>query len=163
MQRKHIIKLDDGPVYLTEDGLMRMKRHLADLKASMPNFIEDTAQAAAQGDRSDNDGYKQAKSLLRRTQGQIWNIEDQLKRVAIIKSGRNESGTVQLGSTVTLETQNGERKIFEVVGSHETNPGHGRISHESPLGKTLLNHAEGDTITIHTVNGEIKYNIIEIR
>ena len=163
MRRKNTTKPDDGPVHLTKDGLVRMQKHLAELKAALPELIEEASQAAAQGDRSDNDAYKQVKGLLRRTHGQIWNIEDRLKRVVIIKSGRNAMGTIQLGSTAILETEDGSRRTFEIVGSRETDPSRERISHVSPLGKALINHAEGGLITIRTTNGERKYKILEVR
>ena len=163
MQRKNIRKPDEGPVPLTQAGLERMQRHLAELKASLPELIAEAARTAAEGDRSDNDAYKQSKGLLRRTHGQIWSIEDQLKRVVVIQPGRNASGTVQLGSVVMLEMPTGERQTFEIVGSRETNPGHGRISHVSPLGSALLNHIEGDTITLKTPQGERVYKVVEIQ
>ena len=163
MPRKNIVKPDDGPVHLTPAGLARMEKRLAQLKASLPELIEDARQAAAQGDRSDNDAYTQAKGLLRRTHRQIWSIEDQLKRVVVIPRGRNAAGTVQVGSVVELETPDGARTTFEIVGSRETNPGRGRISHESPLGKALIGHAQGDIVHIETANGERKYKIVEVR
>ena len=162
MQRQNIKKPDDGPVHLTEGGLARMQHRLVELKAALPELIAEAGRTAAEGDRSDNDAYKQSKSLLRRTHRQIWSIEDQLKRVVIIVSGRNVSGTVQLGSAVTLEVKGGARQIFTIVGSRETNPSHGRISHESPLGKALLDHVEGDEIIIQAINGERRYRVVEV-
>jgi len=163
MLRRNTRNLDDGPVHLTEDGLIKMKKHLAELKASLPYLISETSEAAAQGDRSDNDAYKQSKGLLRRTYRQIWSIEDQLKRVVIITPGRNTTGTIQLGSQVTLETDKKEKVTFEIVGSRETNPEHGRISYKSPLGKTLLGHQEGNIVTIEAVAGKRSYKILEVR
>lgn len=162
MPRQNTKIPDASPVHLTEGGLLRMKKRLVDLKASLPYLISEASQAAAQGDRSDNDAYKQSKSILRRTHRQIWSIEDQLKQVVVITSGRNAAGTVQLGSRVTLETDKKGQKIFEIVGSRETNPGRGRISHESPLGKMLLGHKERDTIMLRMASGEKKYKILEI-
>lgn len=140
-----------------------MQQKLVELKASLPHLIEEASQAAAQGDRSDNDAYKQSKGLLRRTHRQIWSIEDQLKRVVVIETGRNTEGTVHLGSTVTLETPSGERQTFEIVGPHETNPTRGRISHESPLGKALLGYREKDAVTVTSLNGPRRYIILEIK
>ena len=108
-------KRDDGPVYLTEGGFKHLQEKLARLKRQLPAFIDDAQQAAALGDRSDSSEYREAKSLLRRTHRQILNIEDQIKRVVIIKSGPNSSGAIQLGSKVVLEL-GGECKIFEIVG-----------------------------------------------
>jgi len=149
---------DDGPIYLTEGGFKRLQEKLARLKRSLPDFIDDAQQAAALGDRSDSSEYREAKSILRRTHRQILSIQDQIKRVVIIKSGPNASGTVQLGSSVVLKV-GGERRTFQIVGSHETDPARGRISHQSPLGSALMGHKLGDVINFRSQ----EYCIIEIK
>ncbi|MBI3114365.1 MAG: transcription elongation factor GreA, partial [Candidatus Harrisonbacteria bacterium] len=155
-------KRDSGPVYLTEEGLRAMREALAHLKQVLPARIAETARTAAYGDRSDNAEYKEAKGMLRRTHWRILNIEEQLKRVEVIPSGVNASGTVQLGSTVVLEHV-GKQTTFHIVGPLETDPGAGRISHLSPLGAALINHRAGDTVTITTHGGAQVYRIVEIR
>ncbi len=155
-------KRDDGPVYLTEDGLTRLKARLARLKAALPGFIEETARTAAYGDRSDNAEYKDAKSNLRRTNWQIAEIEDQLKRISIIKSGPNTSGKVELGSTVVLEID-GAHQTYQILGSRETDPGQARISHESPLGAALVGRVKGDSVTVPAPSGPKIYRILEVR
>src|SRR5271157_370080 len=117
------------PIYLTPEGHLRLERKLDRLKRELPGFIEETARTAAYGDRSDNAEYKEAKSTLRRTQRQIWTIEDQLKRIIRIEPGLNATGTAHLGSTVVLEFPDGTRQTLEIVGPFETDPSKGRISH----------------------------------
>ena len=146
------------PVYLTPEGIKRLQEQLMRLKQRLPEAAEEAARTAAYGDRSDNAEYKQAKGSLRRMHYQIFEIETQLKHAVAIKIGPNTSGTVQLGSTVVLEV-NCKEKTFQIVGPHETDPAHGRISHLSPLGAALLNHAKGDIVTIKTAS----YRILEIR
>lgn len=155
-------KIDNGPVYLTEQALERMKERLERLKKSIPDLAAEAGRQAAMGDRSENDGYKEAKSLLRRTHRQIYAAEDELKRAVVIKKGLNDSNTVRLGSTVVLEI-GGVKKTYEILGSKETNPTRGRISHTSPLGAALLGHAKNDEIIVKTANGERTYRILEIR
>ncbi len=169
-----------GPIHLTKDGFERMKEQLARSKKSMPELISEAQRTAAYGDRSDNAEYKEAKSSLRRAQGRIFNIEDQLKRVIVIEPDRNISGTVQLGSTVVIEMepahstgstsslqassrQVGKQKTFQILGPHETDPAMGRVSYKSPLGAALMNRAKGDTVTIQTENGAKIYRIVEIK
>ena len=89
-------------------------------------------------------------------------IEDQLKRVEIIKPEKNISGTIQLGSTVVLKI-NEVQKTFQILGPQETDPKNNRISNESPLGAALMGHKEGDEIIIKTIRGEQKYKILEIK
>src|SRR3989304_4617599 len=101
---RNLIVLDDSPIHLTDEGLANMREELAHLKRVLPERIAETSRTAAFGDRSDNAEYKDAKGALRRTNYRIFELEDQLKRVIIIKPGVNAQGTVQLGSTVVLET-----------------------------------------------------------
>jgi transcription elongation factor GreA len=154
-------KRDEGSLYLTKDGLERLREKLAHLKRIVPDLAAEAARTAAYGDRSDNAEYKQAKGSLRHTNWSILSIEDQIKRAVVIPSGRNASGTVRLGSIVVLEV-NEMKKQFEIVGPYETDPSRGRISHESPLGAALMHHAKGDVISIKTGKGFQEYRIVEI-
>src|SRR3989344_6779773 len=138
---------EDGPIHLTENGLQSLKEKLERLKKALPERIAETARTAAFGDRSDNAEYKAAKAILRRTHYQILEIQEQIKRVVIIKMGRNASGTVQIGSVVVLAV-NGTQKTYQILGSQETDPGKGRISFQSPLGAAIMNRRKGETVTI---------------
>ena len=153
---------DDGPTHITKEGLERLEEHLAELKRKLPEYIEETERTASYGDRSENAEYKDAKATLRRTHRQILSIEEKIKRAIIILPGLNAKGTIQIGSTVVLEID-GARKTFQIVGSHETDPTHGRISYKSPLGAELMNHKKGDTVHIKTPTGTQQYTILEIR
>ncbi len=155
-------KYDTGPVYLTENGLKNLQIKLARLKQAVPSLAEEAGRTAAYGDRSDNAEYKDAKANLRRTSWSILSIEDQLKRVQVIKPEENISGTIQLGSTVILET-NDSKITFQILGPQETNPTKGCISNESPLGAALIGHKKNDEIIIKTPSGEQKYKILEIK
>jgi transcription elongation factor GreA len=150
------------PVYLTPEGVKRLEARLARLKASLPAAIAETARTSAYGDRSDNAEYKEAKSILRRTHGQIFHIEDQLKRIVVIASGADGAGKIQLGSTVTL-TVNGVTKTFRILGSSETDPTRGRISHTSPLGAALIGHSAGDVVSVQTPGGVQEHHIVEVK
>ena len=138
-----------------------MREELAHLKRVLPERIAETSRTAAFGDRSDNAEYKQAKGSLRHAKWNILSIQDQIKRAVIIPSGRSSAGTVQLGSIVMLEI-NGKQKRYEILGPHETDPTHGRISYESPLGIALMDHKQGDVITAKTEKGPQKYRILKI-
>ncbi len=157
---------DDSPIYLTQEGLNHLREQLERLKRALPELIAEAQRTAAYGDRSDNAEYKEAKSILRRTHSRVFSIQEQLKRVVIITPGSDGSGTVQLGSTVVLAIEDpggATHKIFQILGSHETDPAKGRISNQSPLGAALMNHKQGETVTIETGSGPQTYRILEIR
>lgn len=152
----------NSPVHLTPAGLKRLQIKLERLKQSVPHLVSEAARTAAYGDRSENAEYKDAKSTLRRTYRQISGIEDQLKRVAVIDVEKNVSGTVQLGSTVVVESKKGARKTFQILGPQESSPAEGRISDQSPLGAALLGRAKMDTVMVQTASGVQEYCIIDI-
>ncbi len=152
---------DPGPLPITEEGLILLRKKLAGIKASLPDLSAEAQRTADFGDRSDNAAYKEAKGRLRRANWQVLEIEDQIKRAEVIVIKENTSGTIQLGATVLLE-KNGERITFQILGPHETDPSKGRISHRSPLGAALLGRQRGDFVTIQTANGPQEYKVIEI-
>lgn len=153
---------DEGPVYITEAGLKRLKEKMARLKAALPERIAEAQRTAAYGDRSENAEYKEAKGILRRTHWQILGIEDQIRRAALITPGSGASGAIQIGSTVVLGLD-GKRKTFQILGSQEADPDRGRISNQSPLGAALLGHKKGDSVTVQTGRGSKQYQILEVR
>lgn len=153
---------DQGPVYLTEEGLRGLKDKLARLKESLPRLTTDAKTAADYGDRSENAEYQAAKSRLRGTHRQILSLEDQIRRASVIQFRPNSSGAIQLGSTVLLEAE-GKEKEFQIVGPSETDPTKGRISHQSPLGAALIGHKKGDGVEIKIRGGSKIYNILEIK
>lgn len=159
-------KRDTGPIYLTENGFKLLKEKLEHLKRVLPERIAETARTAAFGDRSDNAEYKTAKGILRRTNYQIIEIQEQLKRVVVIKKNQNNSDQVQLGSTVVVE-KDGQRYTYQIIGPQETDPTKGLISYQSPLGMALMNHKKGDIIAIRLPanknEGAKEYRILEIR
>ena len=151
---------DVKPLPITAAGRKQLEERLARLKKALPDLALEVQRTAAYGDRSDNAEYKQAKGALRATHRKIFEIEQQLKRAVVIPSGPDASGAIRLGSTVELELKvdgadgaaNGTRKIFHIVGPHETNPSEGRISHESPLGAALIGKTSGETVTLPAAN-----------
>jgi len=153
---------DDTPVYLTEAGFARLRGKLARIKRSLPELIDTAMQAAAEGDRSDNAAYKSSKATLRRANWQILEIEDELRRVVIITPGSDINGAIKLGSVTILETDDGQRKKFEIVGSGETDPDAGRVSHKSPLGAALIGKKMGDVVKIIIKNGSKNYRVVKI-
>ncbi len=113
------------------------------------------------GDFSENTAYQMAKGKLRGINQKIIQTEKQLGIAKIIKIDKSKQ-VVQIGSIVTVEINN-KTTEFQILGSLETNPGTGTISHQSPLGKALLNKKLGDTVEIKTEDKKIEYKIINIK
>ena len=129
-------------------------------KISQPRMIAEVKRLASDGDFSENAAYQIAKGRLRGINQGILETEDLLKRAIIIEPQKN-NGTVQLGNIVTVEV-NGKQKIYQILGSSETNPDKGIISHNSPIGRNLIGKRIGDVVSIQLNNKEVKYKIIKI-
>lgn len=150
---------DEPDHHLTKAAISGLEKRLRDLKQNQrPKAIQEVQRTAEMGDFSENTAYQEAKWKLRRINTQILSIEERLKRAIPIESGTDDSGRIRIGSTV-LVYHNGKQSEYEIVGSTETDPSRGRISHASPLGSTLLDHKTDDTIL---VEGS-EYNIIEVK
>lgn len=124
-------------------------------------MIQEVRRLAEMGDFSENAGYQIAKGTLRRINDRIVTLEERIKTAIPIEQGTKD-GTIRVGSTVTVET-NQKPMIFEIVGSMETNPSRGRISHRSPLGVALLGHVAGDEVILKTPEREVVYRVIDVR
>ena len=83
-----------------------------------------------------------------------------VKNAEIITASTQHS-TVTIGSTVKVKT-NGAEKTYAIVGSNEANPGEGKISNESLVGKALLGKKAGDKVSVTTPAGDVEYEIVSI-
>lgn len=148
--------------HLTAGAIEGLKRELRRLEGrERRKAAEEVARTKEMGDLSENAAYSDAKAQLRRINDRILSIKERLRRAIVIPAGAGGSGIVGIGSTVLLRVD-GDEKSYEIVGSQETNPGRGRISHLSPLGQALLGRRAGDRVT-RIVNGrEVIYEIVQI-
>ena len=147
--------------HITREKFDELKAKLERLKKiSQPRTIAEVKRLAADGDFSENAAYQIAKGRLRGINQGILEIEDMLKRAIIIERRQN-TGIVQLGNIVTVEV-NGKQKTYQILGSSETDPDRGVISHNSPIGKNLIGRRIGDSVKIQLNNKEIIYKIIKI-
>ena len=146
---------------LTEAKYIELKNKLARLKLNRPRLAEEVKKYAADGDFSENAAYQIAKGRLRGTNQGILEIEEHLKRAIIIKPNK-DSDLVQLGSSVTVDVS-GKQKTFLILGSSETNPERGIISHNSPIGSALIGKKLGNRIKIKLADKTVEYKIIKIK
>jgi transcription elongation factor GreA len=148
--------------FLTPEGLQKLEEELHYLKtvrrAEVAEAIHD---AKMDGDVTENAGYEEAKRQQAFLEGRIMTIEGMLKNPVLIEAN-GPSETVILGSKVTVVEEGFEPETYAIVGSAEANPGDGRISNESPLGKALMGHRVGDRITFETPGGPAEMELLRI-
>lgn len=147
--------------HLTEAKFNEFKAELEKLqKVNRPRAAEEVKRLAEFGDFSDNPAYGMAKGRLRGINQRILDLENQLKNVEIIKPSQNAT-SVQMGHTITIESE-GKQKTYLLLGSSETNPEKGIISHSSPLGTALMGKKVGETVKVTLAKREVEISIVRI-
>lgn len=151
---------DDNVVYLTEEGLQKIKEELEYLKREKRTEISNKLEAAIkQGDLKENADYHAAKEEQAFVEGRIKDLEDSLRRAKIIEDV-GPSDVVRVGHTVTvLDPEFDEEETYHIVGPHEADPANGRISNESPIGRALLGAKKGQTVSAETPGGQIQLTV----
>lgn len=149
-------------IFLTPEGYQKLEEELDLLKnVRRPEVAAAIHDAKMDGDVSENAGYEEAKRQQAFLEGRIITVETMLKNAVLIESN-GPSDTVILGSRVTVVEDGFEPETYTIVGSAEANPGDGRISNESPLGKALIGRKEGDTVAFEAPGGQVEMKLISI-
>ncbi|MEK7680752.1 MAG: transcription elongation factor GreA [Patescibacteria group bacterium] len=147
---------------MTKDKFNELEQKLKKLKnVSHPQAVEEVKRLAELGDFSENVEYQLAKGRLRGINNAILKIEYQLNNAVIIEP-QKQTNTVQIGHTVTIESDK-KQSTYLLLGSSETNPQKGIISHNSPIGAALIGHSVGDTIQAKLANKLVEYKITKIK
>lgn len=147
--------------YLTPAKLQACQDELHKLiKTIRPGLIEEVKRLSELGDFSENAEYQIAKGRLRGANERISTLEQAIKRAVVIDP-KNNSGTVQIGSKVTV-VMFGQEKVYQILGSTEADPAHGIISFTSPLGASLMGKSAGQTFEAMLGQREVKCQIIKI-
>ena len=148
-------------VMLTQDGYNKLVQKLENLKSVRRLEIAERLKAAiALGDLSENSEYVDAKNEQAFLEGEIVDLEKQIRNSVIIHEEKSDE--ISLGSTVKIRFPNDDEAIYTIVGSTEADPDLNRISDESPLGAALLGQKAGATIQVHAPAGVLQYKILEI-
>lgn len=145
---------------LTKEGIETLKEELIDLKdVQRPNNLVLLKEARAQGDLSENADYDAARDEQSKIESRIAEIENILKNTKVIKAS-SSSQQVDIGKTVKIKyIETDKIKEFRLVGTIEANPKDSKVSVESVIGRSILNHEKGDVITVKTPNNRT-YNIL---
>ena len=133
-------------VNLTAEGKKELEAELAELKKQRPEIAERIATAREFGDLKENEEYSSARNEQKLAESRIAEIEDILKNAKIIRGGSRTK--VALGSKVKI-SMGGKNVEYLIVGTVEANPGEGKISDESPIGKKLMGRKAGDSFDLN--------------
>ncbi len=142
--------IEEKKFYLTKKGLEKIKKQYEELKKTKFSKIREEAPNILHSEDLNPEylSFREDIGLLERKMVELKNV---LKNVELIKiPPKKERNIVKLGATVSLEERGGQINEFTVVGTLEANPGQGKISSESPVGKALLGRKIGDKIIMNS-------------
>jgi transcription elongation factor GreA len=150
------------PTYLTAEGAARLRAELKELTGPKRAELATRLRAAIQmGDLSENADYIKAKEDQGFLEGRIQELEYLLGNAVIIEKSDNKD-VISVGSHVTIQEEDFPEETYHLVGPTEADPSNGKISHESPIGKALMEHKVGDTVEAETPGGVLKFKILKI-
>jgi transcription elongation factor GreA len=148
--------------YLTVEGAEKLKIELEELSGPKRMELASRLRAAIQmGDLSENADYIKAKEDQGFLEGRIQELEYLLGNAVIIEE-KADNNLVSIGSHVTIQEEDFPVETYHLVGATEANPENGKISHESPIGKALMDHSVGDVVEAETPGGMIRFKILKI-
>ncbi len=155
-----------APIYMTPACAQRLRAELKEtLYKLRPEMVKTAAWAASNGDRSENADYHYAKKKLRQYDGRIRFLTGRLEDATIVDPAEQQkiaNGRVLFGATVTVENEEGEEKVFSIVGVDEYDGSRGYVSWTSPIGQALLGSSEGDLISFTTPGGRSELEIVKV-
>ena len=149
---------------LTSTGLKMLQDELYDLKINQRKAIsEKIKEAREQGDLSENAEYDAAKDEQRDIEARIETLEKILKNAEVVVEEDVDLNKISIGCKVKIrDLEFNEDLEYKIVGSSEANSLKGKISNESPVGKALLGAKKGQTVSVETQAGVIKYKVLGI-
>jgi transcription elongation factor GreB len=151
------------PNYLTPEGAKKLQAELSQLlNVDRAKVVQEVAEAAAQGDRSENAEYIYGKKKLREIDRRIRFITKRLDAAVVVKQ-EGSHDEVRFGATVDVEDENGKKSSYLILGPDEASPTNGSISFQSPLGRALMKRKVGDVVSVVRPAGEIEIEIKAIR
>ena len=148
--------------YITAEGYTKLDTELKALWKRRAIVVKILAAAAAEGDRSENAEYIYRKKELREIDYRIRYLQKRLPDLKIVDNLPSNPQQVFFAAWVTLENDQGEEKIYRIVGPDEFDPKKGWISMDSPVAKALLKKHIDDEVSVETPNGTENFYISNV-
>ena len=140
---------------------MRLTAELAELRDNVrPQIIARVKAARELGDLRENGDYEYARKEQSFIEGRIQTLEH-LLRTGVVIDQPVSNDVVHLGSKVELEHE-GERVVYVIVGTAESNIPAGRLSNAYPVGRALLGARAGDQVVVQLSGGAVSYRVIRV-
>ena len=150
---------------VTPEGKEKLEKRLAYLKGPRQAEMADKLNVArGYGDLSENAEWDAAKNEQAALYAEIAELEEILRNLVVVESAPEESTAAGIGSVVEVEyLDDNEKETYTPTSALESDPMAGRISVESPVGKAIVGHEAGETVTVMLPDdNQFDLNIISI-
>ncbi len=151
---------------MSQERLDAIKEELFYLETVREKEVSELIKEARSfGDLSENSEYDEAKTEQGKLYSKIAELKVLIENAEIVDNIEVDvpKDAVTLGSIVTvLDVEDDFEEKYEIVGSQEANPRAGRISDDSPVGRALQGHKEGETVKVVAPAGEFTLKIVSV-
>ena len=153
-----------GVVYMTEEGLKKMKTELEELiSVERVRISRQIAEARDKGDLSENAEYDAAKEAQGLLELRISQLEDKIINAKIIKPDQIDISKVQILTKVSIKNLSTQSVTeYSIVPDGEADLKQGKISISTPIAKGLLGKSKGDIVEIIVPAGKLNLEILDI-
>ena len=150
--------------YITPEGAARLRRELDELwRVKRPAVTRAVAEAAAQGDRSENAEYIYGKKQLAEIDRRVRFLRKRLTGIRVVDQPPGYLTKVYFGAWFVLNDDDGNEREYRLVGPDEFDFAPEYISIESPLGRAVLGKAIGALVTVRMPESEQSYELVRVR
>ena len=140
---------------ITPEGLEKLKEELEHLETEKRREVAERIKEAREfGDIMENSEYDDAKNEQAMLEQRIVQLQDKLRRAALIDEKHIDTEQVSVGAVVHVKDQkSGKSQKFQLVGSAEADPVEHKLSNESPIGKALIGKKKNEVVQIEVPRG----------
>ncbi|CAN0578100.1 unnamed protein product, partial [Laminaria digitata] len=149
---------------ITPTGIEALRAELHQLRrVERPEVVATVSWAAGNGDRSENGDYIYGKKRLRQIDGRIRRLLKRLEIAEVVDPlAQPDKDRIFFGATVTYEDQHGRERTIRIVGTDEAEIEKNEVSWVSPVARALMRKSAGDVALLHTPDGEVEIEVLEI-
>jgi len=149
---------------ITRQGHERLKAELDELwRVRRPEVVKALAEAAAEGDRSENAEYTYRKKQLAEIDRRVRYLTKRIPDLKVVDQPPSDPEAVFFGARVELErVDTGETVHYRIVGPDETDAAAGWISIDSPLARALLKKRIDDEFPVELPGGPARFVVVDV-